>query len=228
METEQLQIIMSLFIAAEFMFTCQARSRSSHAGEYILPWPLRAGEPDAQRAQRGRFASCSCLLRPWDAAQSPLRHHTRPHDPDPVRKAAPLLQRTPEYQYLPKRRRTRLHPVSCPGASQQSSSGAWKGAPRGVGELDVPCLSRFPVHLLPLSHPLVSSSDTSIHSALPAPQIHLFRGGPHPLAHRVTPSSGHSLPLGAPLPLVRAHFILHPQKTETHRRQGLFGLFCTS
>lgn len=124
----------------------------------------------------------------------PLRHHTRPHDPDPVRKAAPLLQRTPEYQYLPKRRRTRLHPVSCPGASQQSSSGAWKGAPRGVGELDVPCLSRFPVRLLPLSHPLVSSSDTSIHSALPAPQIHLFRGGAIPL------HTGSLLPLGTPCP----------------------------
>ena len=45
-ETEQLQIIMSLFIAAEFMFTCQARSRSSHTPENIYcPGHLELGSP---------------------------------------------------------------------------------------------------------------------------------------------------------------------------------------
>lgn len=49
---------------------------------------------------------------------------------------------------------------------------------------------------------------------------HLFKEAPSPL-HT---SSGQLLPLGASLPFVRAQFILHPQKTETHRQQVFWTL----
>ena len=109
-----------------------------------------------------------------------------------------------------KARRTR----STQPPAQAPLSRGLGGCPPGCGELDVPCLSRFPARLLPLSQPLVSSSDTSIHSALPAPDSPLARR-PHPW------HTGSLLPLGTPCPWGLPGHLSELTLLCTHRRLSL-------
>ena len=106
-----------------------------------------------------------------------------------------------------KARRTR----STQPPAQAPLSRGLGGCPRGVGSWTC---SRFPARLLPLSQPLVSSSDTSIHSALPAPDSPLARR-PHPW------HTGSLLPLGTPCPWGLPGHLSELTLLCTHRRLSL-------
>lgn len=146
-------------------------------------------------------------------------------------------QRTPEYrrtfQSAGEHGSTRS-PAQAP--LSRCSSGAWKGAPGVWGSWTCPaspvsaCIcSPCPIHLC-LQTPPFTQHLQLLRFAVTASSLEPLtssKEAPSPCTESLLPL-GTPLPLGAPLPLVRAQFILHPQKTETHRRQGLFGLFCTS